>query len=184
MTSLAGICNAPVCDREAKFKGYCGGHYQRLAKGNPIDTPIRGVTRKFCIVPGCVGKTKAQNLCSSHYQALLYSKAKHCRVPGCQAPELAVQLCSRHYQLTTKYCVTGEWLEENLGGPCSICGITGVTLHIDHDHACCNTGDSGKRSCGKCVRGALCKDCNMGLGAFRDDTTRMRNAIAYLLGNT
>jgi hypothetical protein len=35
-------------------------------------------------------------------------------------------------------------------------------LHIDHDHGCCN----GRRSCGRCVRGALCHKHNVDLGRY------------------
>lgn len=35
-----------------------------------------------------------------------------------------------------------------------------IELAVDHDHGCC----PGKRSCGKCIRGALCSHCNKQLG--------------------
>lgn len=60
---------------------------------------------------------------------------------------------------------------------CKVCRETFIrTPHIDHDHACC----SGKKSCGKCIRGLLCSNCNCGLGNFHDDIDRLEKAITYL----
>lgn len=68
---------------------------------------------------------------------------------------------------------------EAQGGGCAICGgqnPNGNRLAVDHDHECC----SGKRSCGRCVRGLLCSNCNHGLGKFGDDVGRLSKAIEYL----
>jgi hypothetical protein len=65
------------------------------------------------------------------------------------------------------------------GGRCAICKwATGKTrrLSVDHDHACC----PGKTSCGKCVRGLLCRPCNTLLGRARDAIEFFQNAIEYL----
>lgn len=49
-------------------------------------------------------------------------------------------------------------------------------LSVDHDRQCC----SGSKSCGKCIRGLLCGNCNTALGLFSDDPDRMRRAIKYV----
>lgn len=63
---------------------------------------------------------------------------------------------------------------------CAICGGTnknGKVLAVDHDHACC----PGGRSCGSCVRGLLCNDCNLSIGRMNDDPTRLVKAAQYIL---
>lgn len=64
---------------------------------------------------------------------------------------------------------------------CAICsGVnssTGYPLFVDHDHACC----PGGRSCGKCVRGLLCNDCNFAIGALRDNPANFDKAKQYIL---
>lgn len=68
-------------------------------------------------------------------------------------------------------------------GGCAICGTVFSSsstsrLSVDHDHKCC----PGKESCGNCVRGLLCTNCNSGLGHFKDDLTLLTSAITYLGG--
>lgn len=56
------------------------------------------------------------------------------------------------------------------GGRCAICRSRprGTRLSVDHDH---KTGE---------IRGLLCKNCNQGLGHFRDDPVRLKEAVKYL----
>ena len=70
-------------------------------------------------------------------------------------------------------------LLEEQGGRCAICrrepGV--ASLAVYHDHACC----PGKgKSCGKCIRGLLCEDCNRGIGMLNDDVQILGAAIRYL----
>lgn len=61
-------------------------------------------------------------------------------------------------------------------GACAICGATepgGKRARFSIDH--CHT--TGK------IRGLLCTTCNAGLGYFKDDTSRLQSAVAYLEGH-
>jgi hypothetical protein len=64
----------------------------------------------------------------------------------------------KHY-----FGVTIEWYEEQFAkqdGRCRICLRRSATrLHVDHDHSCC----PGRKSCGKCLRGLICGECNFRL---------------------
>lgn len=60
-------------------------------------------------------------------------------------------------------------------GKCYACR-TNEARSIDHDHSCCPT----YRSCGKCVRGILCVQCNTALGLLKDSTDRIYRLIEYL----
>lgn len=91
--------------------------------------------------------------------------------------------CLRAKMLFDKYNVTTEQYDLMLsaqGYGCAICGVAespdGSALAVDHDHACCD----GDRSCGACVRALLCRNCNQGLGNFRDNPEYLRTACEYL----
>lgn len=62
-------------------------------------------------------------------------------------------------------------------GKCHSCKSRQAT-NIDHDHSCCN----GNRSCGKCVRGLLCHNCNSALGLLKDNVEHINLLSTYLVG--
>lgn len=77
-----------------------------------------------------------------------------------------------------KFGLTAESFDALLRGQggCAICGITDARWHVDHDHGCCATTPT----CGRCVRGILCGQCNTALGLFRDSAEVCSRAAAYL----
>jgi hypothetical protein len=77
----------------------------------------------------------------------------------------------RKRSLRRKYGMSPEEYEARVAvqsGCCAICGTAVDRLSVDHCH---ETGG---------LRGLLCKMCNVGLGLFRDNPDRLRNAAAYL----
>lgn len=80
----------------------------------------------------------------------------------------------RYDQLFKKFRVDQNMYTQILneqGGVCAICKKTNSTnraLAVDHDHS---TNQ---------VRGLLCSNCNMGIGMFGEDPTRLRDAATYL----
>ena len=83
--------------------------------------------------------------------------------------------------LKNAYKITPEQVEEKRelqNNSCAICkAVFTGTPYIDHDHSCC---PQSKKTCGKCVRGLLCRECNLGLGNFQDNPQALQNAILYL----
>ena len=68
-------------------------------------------------------------------------------------------------------------MESDQGGVCAIClQVPTRAFDIDHDHSCC----PGDTSCGECVRGLLCFNCNSALGKLKDDVGSLKRAVAYL----
>lgn len=96
----------------------------------------------------------------------------------------ARRAASRAAHVEKTYSITEDQyqaLYEAQGRCCAICqratGTGRKRLAVDHDHACC----PGPVSCGRCVRGLLCKPCNSRvLGHLRDDVTALQRAIDYL----
>jgi hypothetical protein len=87
----------------------------------------------------------------------------------------------KKHQRFYKYGITKEQYEQRVSeqkGLCAICSAAPAILHIDHDHSCCPT----LPSCGECVRGLLCGNCNKALGLMKENVVAIENMIKYLRG--
>lgn len=114
------------------------------------------------------------------------SHCKACTKARLSTPEMkdkrrnhAWKACLKRFNLTE---ADYDAMFERQMGLCAICHkpeTGGIRLAVDHDHSCC----SSDSSCGKCVRGLLCKRCNMGIGLLGDNPDVMTNALLYLKGS-
>jgi hypothetical protein len=112
--------------------------------------------------------------CDGQFQPDMMATKTRCR--GCQRQRL-------HSDRVAKvYGITGEQYAAILkaqGGVCYICHRKpqAKRLACDHDHRCC----PGPVSCGRCVRGLLCRNCNRDvLGHLKDDPAALLRAVEYL----
>ena len=170
-------CTGPGCSKTATSRGLCPGHRQQREKGYEL-SPLRNR------VPSLTRDDQGR---------------KQCRRCGCWLPEDRFTRnasskdgldgscisCRRSDKTLTAYNITSEQYEAMLaaqGGGCAICGgqnESGRSLAVDHDHSCC---DQRTSSCGRCVRGLLCDNCNTGIGLMQDSAQRLQDAARYLSG--
>lgn len=76
-----------------------------------------------------------------------------------------------------RYNIPIDRLREMLAAGCAAqnIGTCDGELQIDHNHKCCN---ERRKSCGKCVRGVLCRRHNTALGHIEIDPAFTAWAIA------
>ena len=136
-----------------------------------------GTSRRKAITtchPGA--KHYARGLCLPCYRSLPEFKAKRQRYYRANKPqwhkhqELANALRTKQAKLYGMPAEQQEWLLNQQGGTCALCGdLPGRRrLSVDHDHA---TG---------LVRAMLCTRCNTALGSFKDSPELCERAAAYL----
>jgi hypothetical protein len=71
-----------------------------------------------------------------------------------------------------------EKILENQGGGCLICSRNNGKMVVDHDHSCC----SQSKTCGKCIRGIICDQCNRAIGLIKDSPENAYSMYKYLKG--
>ena len=160
---LGRICDMDECERTYFANGMCRWHFnrskRRVANIKPCDICGKVITnvgnRRYCS-PECGTTARAE-------QSNQWRRDR----PEFRSRESSRQRLKRHGINPDEFVMPTH---------CDICGRDGETLAVDHDHECC----SGKYSCGRCIRGFLCNNCNNGLGRFRDDPALLESAIKYL----
>lgn len=149
----------------------------------------RNYLRKYGVTDEERGLRRVEGFlwCSGEHKAFLPSGDFH-------APSRTVcKECTylRHLRLTFKLTpVAYTQLISKQDGKCAICeSAPESTFCVDHDHGCCGDG----KTCGRCIRGLLCRECNTRLGSFEsflpemsinDSTGWVRNALMYLSERT
>ena len=165
----------------------CGGPKKPQAKKCKSCYYSRGY--RVCSEPGCTNLAMTKGLCNMHRlrlrrhgtTELLCScgqpAVNHSSTPRCEkCRETNRALAARRNGLSRLYGLSVEAynaLLKDQGNVCRICGTDSpgrnhANWSVDHDHL------TGR------VRGLLCHRCNVGVGHFDDDPSRLRRAADYL----
>lgn len=183
-------CSAEGCGRRATCKGYCGMHWARVRRyGDPsvLRRLPNGVT-KPCTHEGCGNAAMARGLCQRHYD-----QWRTLHVPGRREMQdearrryatanpkdpkkVRLQVLRTKWSLMEEAYVALLGAQGNCCAICEACFDNPLSASVDHDHDCCPYDGS----CGACIRGLLCGNCNRALGMMGDDPARLRLAADYL----
>lgn len=184
MPETSALCAArydqATCGKPAQVLTWCRYHWRQQHEGRPFTEhrPRRA--------PGSAALRDAQGrkMCGRcrEWRPLGDFTPSAAGLDGLQtwcSPCASDAMTVRRYGITRAQML--DMLEDQ--GGCAICGTAKPRnagfrngWHIDHDHKCCPTD----LTCGKCIRGVLCADCNKVLGLVGDSVTRLEQAIAYL----
>ncbi len=172
------MCNFQNCSKAITTKGYCSGHYQQIWRGEELK-PLKSRPGNRSL--GNLTNSNGQYKCAS---CKLWKNSDDFTVSKANSTGKCSYCkdCSREKQLQAKFKITlSEYAEmlERQNGVCAICKTSPgqMALAVDHDHNCC----PGQRTCGKCIRGLLCINCNTAVGLLKDSSERAMDTATYLM---
>lgn len=162
-----------ACDKTRKYRHYCTAHQRQVRAGKGL-RPIRKWTS---VAERRRGETYLCVTCGQYKSMDRFGMCSTGPRPDC-TPCSSAKVRAKRYGLSPAQ--VADMLARQQG-KCLICGISqddaSQVFAVDHDHACCS---DSSYTCGKCVRGILCRTCNSGLGYFRDSPDLLQKAITYL----
>lgn len=163
----------------------CGRHNRAVYGGKPVATPEekREYARRYRAEHREILATQQRERYVARGDAAREPKRRYRQANREKIREQG-RLKAPEYRLRNSYRMSLEQWAQMLDAQEGLCYLCAEPLdlqdkrkiHVDHDHACCR----GSRSCGTCVRGLACNDCNLGIGRFRDDPERMRRVADNL----
>lgn len=175
----ARLCASMGCVKPIRARGYCIRCYGKRRASGELDLVQPRRSDDLCI--RCHESPQLRRgsycrSCASEYERL--RRQQHADEINRRKRETYDPARNFIQRLRYVYGMTQERYDGLLllqHGTCAICQRE-AKLHVDHDHACCPTD----RTCGRCIRGLLCPNCNNGLGRFGDDPDVLERAAAYL----
>ena len=124
----------------------------------------------------CKAEKDISNFFKSKYHKDGYEgRCKTCKVGVNRASYLKNKDEVKWRSVKRKYKITEDQFNAMAFDGCQSCGSR-ESLCVDHDHSCCDSAVT----CGKCVRGILCKRCNIAEGLFKNDPENIKNLIKYM----
>ena len=153
------VCGNKMDKRSKKKTGLCRDCYIKLVNTN--------------------GEAK----CITCGESTSEPRANYCKTCWLGRPVDGPTMIRRRARLKAWFKLSLEDYDEMLrkqNNKCAICLIDqselSKSLSIDHDRKCCPE----EKSCGKCVRGLLCSNCNFAIGLLKDNEVTIQMAYKYV----
>lgn len=168
--SREGSCLVEECGRKILARKLCSGHYSQMEKYGSIQTKI---------IRGWGGVTRDNNGNKLCYRCDMSMPEEN--FP--KSPKMKDQL-SKYCKLCTvvsHHGITRQMFDDILisqSGLCAICFDQLKNPTIDHNHKCCE----GAYSCGYCIRGLICRNCNSAIGLAKDSSKNLIRMAEYIDG--
>lgn len=175
-------CAFPECRNKSMSRGLCSPHSKQRDAGIPLRKlqPRKPGGVYSALVRNDAGEKRC-TACQKWLSESEFFKSKGERDGLAGSCKLCISRDARARSLSQYGLTLGDYdaLLAAQGGVCAVCEkecSRGTNLSVDHDHDCC----PGTKSCGKCVRGLLCRSCNVAIGNLLDDPNLLRAAASYL----
>jgi hypothetical protein len=111
--SMIKGCSVDGCNRDAKERGLCHGHYQRLRRLGQVqaERPLGRKTEGYCLIETCDRTIYAKRLCAPHYRRQLAAGDVRVEQPV-RAPASDRHISHGYYVITVptemRYLTGGE----------------------------------------------------------------------------
>lgn len=194
-----GTCSHDACEEPVNARDLCTKHYLRdlevrrsrgevpALQGHNLSAIDAVALTATCFVcgPGIAIKREYRPGAQARVEGVNFVCAK--RTPKNErvnAEPGALSPTSRARQINSRFQIREDVYERLLlqqDGLCAICRRPPEPdrmLAVDHDTRCCPP--ASRRTCGNCIRGLLCTNCNWGLGHLGDDPEVLLRAVSYV----
>jgi len=136
---------------------------------------------QWCGKPVALGKTLCQSCIDKQNDKIrlkrVTGECTQCSRPAAPGHKTCLVCCQKRrvwkYGISLKQYALILAMQDS---KCQLCGGELDEINIDHDHRCCTR----KPACGQCIRGILCRKCNLLLVAWGDSMLRQPRGEEFL----